>query len=163
MKRSVLVVVSLAAVLAAACGSSVGSGGSASSTAPVATPTPSVSAIASCDELKVAASHLPTFLHYVSLNVGSGNDSSAYFTEMRDTVASLQAAGSACKADATAQLAALAAGVEALASAYQPGTDAATIAKDKAAVLALVPLGAAAFTALGMDPSSWSSAPRFPV
>lgn len=161
MKRSILVT-ALAAALLAACGSSASSG-TATSGAPSAVPTPSVSTIATCDELKVAASHLTTFVHYVALNVGSDNDSSSYFTEMRDTVASLQSARGVCKADATAQLAALAAGVETLAATYQPGTDAATIAKDKAAVLALVPLGEAVFTALGMDASSWATAPRFPV
>lgn len=161
MKRQVLVT-ALAALLVAACGSSAGSGGAATSPAP-ATPTPSVSAIASCDELKVAASHLTTFVHYVALNVGSDNDSSAYFTEMRDTVASLQASQAVCPVDAKAELTALAAGVEALAAAYEPGTSADVIAADKAAVDALLPLGKAAYTALGMDPSPWDTAPRYPV
>jgi hypothetical protein len=161
MKRSVLIIA--AALVVAACGSSSGTATPSTSTSPSTAPVPSVSAIASCDEVKVAAAHLTTFLHYVALNVGSDNDSSAYFTEMRDTVASLQAAKGVCAGDATVQLAALAAGVETLAAAYQPGTDAATIAKDKAAVLALVPLGKAAFTALGMDPASWDDTARFPV
>lgn len=162
MKRSVLVL-ALAAVLVSACGSSAGTSGSSAPVTPSTLPAPSVSALATCDEVKVAAAHLTTFLHYVALNVGSANDSSAYFTEMRDTVASLQAAKGVCQSDATAQLAALAAGIETLAAAYTPGTDAATIAKDKAAVLALVPLGKAAYTALGMDPAPWEDTARFPV
>ncbi len=161
MKRHVLVT-ALAALLVAACGSSAGSGATSASPAQT-TPTPSVSAIASCDELKVAAAHVTTFVHYIALNVGSDNDSSAYFTELRDTVASLQASQSVCPTDAKAALAALAAGVETLAAVYRPGTSADVIAADKAAVDALLPLGEAAFTALGMDPSAWKDTARYPV
>lgn len=169
MKRTVLVcaVLVLAAAPLAACGSSAGtSAGTSGAAAPISSseaPTPSVSDIPSCAEVKVAASHLTTFLHYVALDVGSSNDPSPYFTEMRDTVASLRAAQSLCSADASGPLTALASGVESLATAYRQGTSADVIAADKAAVLALVPLGKAVYTALGMDPSPWDTAPRFPV
>lgn len=162
MKRSVLVV-ALATVLVAACGSSAGTAGSESPTTASPVPTASASVIASCDELKVAASHLTTFVHYVSLNVGTENDSSSYFTEMRDTVASLKANQGVCSGDASAQIDALAAGVETLAAAYTPGEGVDTVAADKAAITALLPLGKAVFVALGLDPSSWDTAPRYPV
>lgn len=158
MKRHLLVL-ALAAALVAACGSSAGSGGTSSSP-PTVAPTPSVSTIASCDELKVAAAHLPTFLHYVGLNVGTDNDSSGYFAEMRDTVASLQASQSVCPGDAKAALTALREGVDALSTAYQPGTGAQQKAVDAAAIAAFVVVGQAAFTALGMDPAPWADAYR---
>ena len=119
MKRHVLVT-ALDALLVAACGSSAGSGATSASPAQT-TPTPSVSAIASCDELKVAAAHVTTFVHYIALNVGSDNDASAYFTERRDTVASLQASQAVRPSESKVQLAPVPAGVGPRAAASRDG------------------------------------------
>ncbi|HET7901131.1 MAG TPA: hypothetical protein VFL59_08065 [Candidatus Nanopelagicales bacterium] len=164
MKRIAVLSVLAAGLLAAgplsACGSTSGSSGSATPTTSSSTPTPSVSTIASCDELKVAAAHLPTFLHYVALNIGTDNDSSSYFAEMRDTVASLEASTSVCSVDTTAQIAALRDGLAVLSAAYQPGAGAQQQAGDHAAIAVFAAIGVRYATALGMDPQPWKDADR---
>jgi hypothetical protein len=156
MKRSI-VLMAVVLLTATACGSSSSSTPSGAATSPVA------AATVSCTEFPVEAAHLVSYVHYASLNVGTTNDPSSLMTEMSDAVATMQASAPACAPGATAELDALATSVASLTSSYVPGTDAAAIAADKAALEATVASAAAAWTAMKMDAAPWDTVLKYGV
>jgi len=154
------------AVVLTACGASTGTSSSpaatGSSSSLSSSPTFSATPM-SCPEFDVTAAHLLTYVHYVSLDVGTDNDPSSYVDEMRQAVAELIANAPSCAAKAGSALTALSAANDALAGAYQPGAGAAQVAADKAALAAYVSVAKAAWTAMGKDPSPWDTELKYSV
>ena len=151
----------LAVALLAACAATTPT---SSGTSPAATePASSSPTSMSCTEFDMTAAHLLTYVHYVSLNVGTDNSSAGYFTEMKDAVSALEANAAACAPKATAALAALVPATSALEGAYVPGTDAAAVATDKAALATYLLVAKAAWTAMGKDATVWDTELKYSV
>lgn len=158
MKRSiVLAAFVLIAATGCASSSSPDSGGLTTPAAPAA------AATVSCAEFPVEAAHVVSYVHYASLNVGTTNDPASLMTELSDAVATLQASAPACAPKATAQLDALATSVASLKGAYVPGTDAAVVTADKAAIESTVATARTAWVAMAMDPSPWDTVLKYGV
>ena len=156
----------LAAVLLAACGATTpaSSGTSPASAEPASTGPASSSATSmSCTEFDMTAAHLLTYVHYVSLNVGTENSSAGYFGEMKDAVSALEANAAACAPRAAAALTALVPATKSLEGTYVPGADAAAIATDKAALAAYLLVAKAAWTAMGKDATVWDTELKYSV
>ncbi len=153
----------LATALVAGCGASTSS--SSVSPPPVTTTASSSDSASSmsCTDFDMTAAHLLTYVHYVSLNVGTENSSAGYFSQMKDAVAALDANTAACAPKAAAAVAALGPATSALEAAYKSGKDAAAVAADKAALAAFLVVGKAAWTAMGKDPTIWDTELKYSV
>jgi len=151
----------LAAALLAACAATTPA---SSGTSPAATEPASSSATSmSCTDFDLTAAHLLTYVHYVSLNVGTENSSAGYFGEMKDAVSALEANAAACAPKAAAALTALVPATKSLEGTYVPGADAAAIATDKAALAAYLLVAKAAWTAMGKDATVWDTELKYSV
>jgi hypothetical protein len=163
MKVPSTVAVVIAAALVSACGSASTSSPSAGSPSTASTSASASAGSMSCTDFDLTAAHLMTYVHYVSLNVGTDNASSGYFAEMKDAVSALDANAAQCAPKASSAMAALRAATSALELAYKPGTDAATISADKAALAAYLVAAKSAWTAMGKDAQVWDTELRYSV
>ena len=159
-----LPMVMLAAALVA-CGSATTStetaaGGSVP--APLASVVPvAPSGEVTCDDVDLAGANVRSYVHYVSLNVGTTNDSAPTYGEMAAALGVMAAGAPECAPDAVEEIGALTAAAHDAAAAFQPSTDPAAIAAQKEALTALKDAGVMAWTAMGKDPADWDTTLRF--
>jgi hypothetical protein len=155
-----VLVVGLVCAMAAACGSS----GSTTATPTGAAPSVAASyvgATLTCDQFKVRAANLVSYIHYASLNVGTTNDSASYFVEMQQAMADLKANAPACAPASSASLDELQAKVDAAQAGYQASDAADAVTADKVLFDALAAQGALTWTAMQMDTQAWDTVLRY--
>lgn len=155
-----LVGVTAAAALLAACGSQQGASSTSGAGSSPGQASASASASLTCTDYRMNAAHMSTFVHYVALNVGTTNDSSTYYPQMDEAMAVLTGMTPTCAPTAVAPMAAFSTAVAELKATTKPGTDAATIAVDKAALAKVRAAGIAAWTAIGMPTAGWENKPE---
>jgi hypothetical protein len=142
------------------CGSSTSTtAGGAASTSPASVA--SATGTMSCSEFDQTAAHLVTYANDASLNVGTTNDSTGYFTEMKDAMAGLSGNAAAFAAAASDAIAALRTATEALATSYAASTDTAAVSTDKAAFAVVVTNAKAAWAAMGKDATIWDTVLKY--
>jgi hypothetical protein len=159
-----LPMVMLASALVA-CGSATtstetGTGGTAP--APLASVVPvAPSGDVTCDDVDLAGANVRSYVHYISLSVGTANDTAPTYGEMAAALGVMEAGAPECAPDAVEEIAAMTAAAQDAAAAFQPSTDPAAIAAQKEALTALKEAGVTAWTAMGKDPADWDTTLRF--
>lgn len=159
-----LPIVMLLAVLTA-CGSSTTATETASADA---TPAPLASVVpvmpagdVTCDEVDMAGANVRSYVHYISLSVGTMNDTAPTYGELAAALGVMTAGAPDCAPDAIAEIDALTEAAQGAAATFQPSTDPAAIAAQKAALTMLKDAGMVAWTAMGKDPADWDTTLRF--
>lgn len=114
-----------------------------------------------CDDFDVAASHFKQDALYVSLNVGTINDSTPTYADMGEQLSVMLAGARECAPNATAELDELVRAAQASAFAYRTGAAAEDIDAQKSALFALKDAGEAAWTAMGKPAADWELAVKF--
>jgi hypothetical protein len=99
--------------------------------------------------------------HYLSLNVGTNNDTVPTFADMHEALGVLTAMAPKCAPKAGDAIAALGVAAGETAAVYKPGDDAALKDANKAALVALKDKGVVAWQAMAKDSSGWETALRF--